>query len=162
MTIDGHGPSRILSAPADAAARLKERFALEAAVAGALVTVETSAENWQALARFAKDDLGCLYFNWLSAIDWKERGLEVVCRVENLERGLALMLRTKLGAGAVRCPTLTGVWMGANWMERECYDMFGVVFDGHPDLRRILLGQDWPAGHPLRKDFVDAEYLPYR
>jgi NADH-quinone oxidoreductase subunit C len=151
-----------LSAPADAAARLEERFALEAAVAGALVTVETPAEHWQALARFAKDDLGCLYFNWLSAIDWKAQGLEVVCRVENLERGLALMLRTKLGAGAVRCPTLTSVWLGANWMERECYDMFGVVFDGHPDLRRILLGQDWPAGHPLRKDFVDAEYLPYR
>ena len=149
-------------APADAIARLRERFALEPAVTGALVTVEAAGPEWQPLARFAKDDLGCLYFNWLSAIDWKEQGLEIVCRVENLESGLALMLRTKLGAGAVHCPTLTGVWLGANWMERECYDMFGVVFDGHPDLRRILLGQDWPAGHPLRKDFVDTEYVPYR
>jgi NADH-quinone oxidoreductase subunit C len=148
--------------PAVAAARIQEQLGVTPVVAGPLVTVEVTADRWQALARVAKDVLGCLYFNWLSAIDWKEQGLEVVCRVENLESGLALMLRTKLGAGNVHCPTLTDLWKGANWMERECFDMFGVLFDGHPDLRRILLGQDWPSGHPLRKDFVDAEYLPYR
>ena len=65
-------------------------------------------------------------------------------------------------AGVVHCPTLTGIFRGADWMERECYDMFGVVFDGHPDLRRILLGQDW-EGYPLRKDYaVDTPYSPYR
>jgi NADH-quinone oxidoreductase subunit C len=149
-------------APDAAAARLAEQFDVTPAVAGALVTVEVAPGAWQALGRVARQELGGLYFNWLSAIDWKEQGLEVVCRVENLESGLALMLRTKLGPGEVHCPTLTGVWKGADWMERECYDMFGVRFDGHPDLRRILLGEDWPAGHPLRKDFVDAEYLPYR
>ncbi len=148
-------------APADAVSRLRARFTLEATVAGTLVTVDAPAERWQDLARFTKDDLGCLYFNWLSAIDWKEQGFEVVCRVENLESKLALMLRTKLGAGGLHCATLTSVWKGADWMERECYDMFGVIFDGHPDLRRILLGQDW-EGHPLRKDFVEAQYAPYR
>jgi NADH:ubiquinone oxidoreductase subunit C len=148
--------------PDTAAARLHDRLGVTATVSGALVTVEVPPDRWQALGRVAKDELGCLYFNWLSAIDWKDPGLEVVCRVENLESGLALMLRTKLGPGGLHCPTLTELWKGANWMERECFDMFGVVFDGHPDLRRILLGQDWPAGHPLRKDFVDAEYLPYR
>jgi NADH:ubiquinone oxidoreductase subunit C len=149
-------------APDAAAARLHERLGVTATVSGALVTAAVAPDRWQALGRVAKDELGCLYFNWLSAIDWKDQGLEIVCRVENLESGLALMLRTKLGPGGLHCPTLTELWKGANWMERECFDMFGVVFDGHPDLRRILLGQDWPAGHPLRKDFVDAEYLPYR
>jgi NADH-quinone oxidoreductase subunit C len=146
----------------DAAARLRERVGTEAVVDGSLVTIDVPAARWEEVARLAREELGCLYFNWLSAIDWKEQGLEVVCRVENLESRVAVMLRTKLGPGVTRCPTVTTVWKGANWMERECWDMFGVVFDGHPDLRRILLGQDWPAGHPLRKDFVDAEYLPYR
>jgi NADH-quinone oxidoreductase subunit C len=147
----------------DVLAGLRERFGAEPAVgADGLITAEVTPDRWRELARVARGELGCLYFNWLSAVDWKEQGLEVVCRVENLEAGVALMLRTKLGAGAVHCPSVTDVWKGADWMERECYDMFGIVFDGHPDLRRILLGQDWPAGHPLRKDFVDAEYLPYR
>ena len=146
----------------DAVATLRERLGVEPLAADTLLTVDVEVERWEALGRLAREEIGCLYFNWLSAIDWKEQGLEVVCRVENLEAGIALMLRTKLGPERVRCPTLTGVWKGANWMERECYDMFGVTFDGHPDLRRILLGQDWPAGHPLRKDFVDAEYVPYR
>jgi NADH-quinone oxidoreductase subunit C len=148
--------------PEAAVARLEEALGVSPTVQGTLLTVAVTPDRWQALGRLAKDALGCLYFNWLSAIDWKDQGLEVVCRVENLESGLAVMLRTKLEAGAVHCPTLTGLWKGADWMERECFDMFGIVFDGHPDLRRILLGQDWPAGHPLRKDFVDAEYLPYR
>ena len=145
-----------------AVSRVQEQFRVTPTLADSLVTVDIAPDRWHELARFAKDALGCLYFNWLSAIDWKEQGLEVVCRVENLESGVALMLRAKLGAATVHCATLTDVWKGADWMERECYDMFGVIFDGHPDLRRILLGQDWPAGHPLRKDFVDAEYQPYR
>jgi NADH-quinone oxidoreductase subunit C len=147
----------------DAVAALRARFGVEASMApDGLLTIEVPVERWAELGRVARADLGCLYFNWLSAIDWKEQGFEILCRVENLDAKLALMLRTKLGAGTVHCPTLTDVWKGADWMERECYDMFGVVFDGHPDLRRILLGQDWPAGYPLRKDFVDAEYQPYR
>jgi NADH-quinone oxidoreductase subunit C len=148
--------------PADATARLRERFGIDAPADGSLLTIDVPAGRWNELGRFARESLGCLYFNWLSAIDWKEQGLEVVCRVENLDARVALMMRTKLGPGVIQCQTLTDVWKGADWMERECYDMFGVVFEGHPDLRRILLGEDWPAGHPLRKDFVDAEYLPYR
>ena len=163
MAVDGRGPSLPLTiTPVDLAARFRERFAVEPVVEGPLVTVAVPPGRWHDVARTAREELGCLYFNWLSAIDWKEQGLEIVCRVENLGAKVAVMLRTKLGAGVVHCPSLTGLWKGANWMERECWDMFGVTFDGHPDLRRILLGQDWPAGHPLRKDFVDAEYLPYR
>jgi len=110
---------------------------------------------------FAKDTLGCRFFSFLTAVDWKEQGLEVVCRVENLDDGVGIAAKTRLGAEA-RCPSLTAIYRGADWMERECYDMFGVRFDGHPDLRRILLSQDW-EGHPLRKDYaVDTPHAPYR
>ena len=147
--------------PGQASALLRERFGTEPTVEDRLVTVPLARDRWPDAARFAKTELGCLYFNWLSAIDWKDQGLEVVCRVENLESGLAIMMRAKLPPGDVHCPTLTDVYRGADWMERECYDLLGVVFDGHPDLRRILLGQDW-VGHPLRKDWIDTGYAPYR
>jgi NADH-quinone oxidoreductase subunit C len=148
--------------PADAVARIREECGVEPTVAGSLLTVSVPVERWVDLARLARQALGCRYFNWLSAVDGKEQGLDVVCRVENLEIPLALMMRTRLGPGGIRCPSLTGLWRGANWMERECYDMFGIVFEDHPDLRRILLPQDW-EGHPLRKDYaVDTPHAPYR
>jgi NADH-quinone oxidoreductase subunit C len=148
--------------PTDAAARVRETLGVDPVVDGATVTVAVAPEQWPALGRLAKQTLGCLYFNWLSAVDWKQEGLEVVCRVENLDAGLTLMLRTRLGPGQTRCATLTGLWRGADWMERECFDMFGITFDGHPDLRRILLPQDW-EGYPLRKDYaVDTAHPPYR
>ncbi len=147
---------------ADAPARIRERFGVEPAQADGALVVELPPERWLEFGQFAKAQLGCLYFNWLSAVDWKEPGLEVLCRVENLDAGLVVLMRTKLGAGATRCPSLTGLWRGADWMERECYDMFGVVFEGHPDLRRILLSDDW-EGYPLRKDYAhDTPHLPYR
>jgi NADH-quinone oxidoreductase subunit C len=94
------------------------------------------------------------------SIDWKEQGREVVCRVDNLDARLTVLMRAR--AADDRCPTLTGLWRGADWMERECYDMFGIRFDGHPDLRRILLGDDW-VGHPLLKSYaVDTPHPPYR
>ena len=146
----------------DATAAIRDQFGVEPAVDGPVVTVAVAREQWQPLARFARETLGCLYLNFLSAIDWKDEGLEVICRVENLERGLVVMMRTKLGPGELHCPTLVPVWKGANWMERECFDMFGVIFDGHPDLRRLLLTEEWVAGPPLRKDFVDTGFPPYR
>ena len=147
--------------PADARVLIQERFGLDA-VADAGLTVSVPRERWQDFGRFVRDDLGCRYFNWLSAVDWKDQGLEVVCRVENLEAGLVVIMRTRLAAGQTACPTLTNLYRGADWMERECYDMFGVVFEGHPDLRRILLSDDW-VGYPLRKDYaVDTPHAPYR
>jgi NADH-quinone oxidoreductase subunit C len=147
--------------PADARALIKERFGLEA-VADAGFSVSVPLERWQDFGRFVRDELGCRYFNWLSAVDWKDQGLEVVCRIENLETALVVFMRTRLAAGQTACPTLTGLYRGADWMERECYDMFGVVFEGHPDLRRILLSDDW-VGYPLRKDYaVDTAFAPYR
>ncbi len=63
-----------------------------------------------------------------------------------------LRLKIYVPGSDPQAPSVTGVWKGANWLEREVYDMFGVHFEGHPDLRRILLPFDW-TGHPLRKDY---------
>ena len=130
---------------------------------GALLTVSVPPDRWRSCARFAKDTLGCLYFNFLSAVDWKEQGLEVVAASRTSTCGLAFMLRTRLGAGRSPLPVpRAGVPRARSWMERECFDMFGMGFEGHPDLRRILLPQDW-EGHPLLKSYaVDTPHPPYR
>jgi NADH-quinone oxidoreductase subunit C len=120
------------------------------------------AADWAAVARVARDTLGCGFFSFLSAIDWQAEGLEVVAYVENLDVPFALVLRTRLGPGVTTCASLVPIYRGADWMERECFDLFGIVFDGHPDLRRILLPDDW-EGHPLLKSYaVDTPHPPYR
>ena len=145
-----------------ARAAIQERFGVVAEGTGPLSEVTVPPDQWATLGRFAKEPLGCLYLSFLTAVDWKEQGLEVVARVENLDEHFALMMKTRLGAGETRCPSLAAVYRGANWMERECYDMFGIRFEGHPDLRRILLPQDW-EGHPLLKSYaVDTPHPPYR
>jgi NADH-quinone oxidoreductase subunit C len=147
---------------AEVPALIRERFGVDVTGAGTALSVDVPRERWVDFALFAKDALGCQYYVFASAVDWKEQGLEVMARVENLEEGFTLTMRTKLGPGETRCPSLVPVYRGANWMERECYDMFGIRFDGHPDLRRILLPQDW-EGHPLLKSYaVDTPHPPYR
>jgi NADH-quinone oxidoreductase subunit C len=71
-----------------------------------------------------------------------------------------LRLKVVLNEADVQVPTVTGVWRTANWHERETYDLVGIIFSGHPDLRRILLPDDW-QGHALRKDFPLRGYEPY-
>ena len=128
----------------------------------ASVVAQVPPEQWESAARLAKDSLGCAFFSFLTAVDWKADGLEIVAWVDNLEANLSVQLRTKLGAGNTTCASITGVYRGADWMERECFDMFGVQFPGHPGLRRILLGDDW-EGHPLLKSYaVDTPHPPYR
>ena len=126
------------------------------------ITVHVLPEQWLEVATFAKETLGCAFFNFLTAIDWKDDGLEIVAWLDNLEATIAVELRTRLGPGQTACPSLVPLFRGANWMERECFDMFGVRFAGHPDLRRILLADDWD-GHPLLKSYaVDTPHPPYR
>jgi NADH-quinone oxidoreductase subunit C len=144
-----------------ARASLASTFGIEVA-AGVPMVVSVSPDRWEELARYAKETVGCRFFNFLTAVDWKEQGLEVVARVDNLEENVALMLKTKLGPGVTNCASLTPVYRGANWMERECFDMFGIHFDNHPDLRRMLLDDSW-VGHPLLKSYaVDTPHPPYR
>jgi NADH-quinone oxidoreductase subunit C len=126
------------------------------------VVAHVPVEQWQAVAQFAKDTLGCAFFSFSTVIDWKADGLEVIAWVDNLDTNLAVQLRMKLGPGVTACPSLVPVYRGADWMEREGYDMFGVQFEGHPDPRRILLADDW-EGHPLLKSYaVDTPHPPYR
>ena len=129
---------------------------------GPLITVEVPVDQFATVGAFIKETLGCHFFAFLTAIDHKEAGLEVVVRVDNLQAKVGVILRTKLGPENTHCPSLFKVYRGANWMERECFDMFGIVFDGHPDLRRMLLSDDW-IGHPLLKSYAgDTPYPPYR
>lgn len=126
------------------------------------LVVTVPASEWRTTAAALKAELGFGFFSFLSAVDWKDEGLEVVAWVDNTDARLSVSLRTRLGAGVTTCPSLVPVYRGADWMERECFDMFGITFDGHPDLRRILLPDDW-VGHPLLKSYdVDTPYPPYR
>ena len=148
--------------PEQARGLVQEKFGVTASGEGPLLVVEAPADRWLPLGGFARETLGCVYFSFMTAVDWKEQGLEVVARVENLDANFAVFMKTKLGPGETRCASLQPVWRGADWMERECYDMFGIRFEGHPDLRRILLPQDW-EGHPLLKSYaVDTPHPPYR
>ena len=151
--------------PDQARTLVSERFPaarIEPPAEGAPVTVTVPLDQWFAFARFAKDDLRCRFFSFLSAVDWKDQGLEVVARLDHLDDRVGLMMKTKLGPGVSACPSLTPLFRGADWMEREAYDMFGIRFEGHPDLRRILLTDDW-EGHPLLKSYaVDTPHPPYR
>ncbi len=89
----------------------------------------------------------------LTAVDYPQRPkrFEVIYQLYSFPRNERLRVKTQVGENeTVR--SVTTVWPGANWLEREVYDMFGIRFEGHPDLRRILLPEDW-EGHPLRKDW---------
>ena len=80
-----------------------------------------------------------------------ERPFEALYHLYSFEHNRRLRLRVRLREGQA-VPTVSGVWSSADWMEREVYDLFGIGFEGHPDLRRILLPDDW-GGHPMRKDY---------
>jgi NADH-quinone oxidoreductase subunit C len=79
----------------------------------------------------------------------------VVCHVYSPSLHRYLRLRVPVEEDDPRVPSLTGVWAGADWFERETFDLFGIQFDGHPDLKRILMPDDW-EGFPLRKDYVQS------
>jgi NADH-quinone oxidoreductase subunit C len=120
-----------------------------------LLTVDVPRELWVESLAFARDDLGCAYFDWLTAVDELEDGFAIVAHVFSLTEGHHLLVRTRIPRAAPRLATAIGVFRGASWHERETHEMFGVDFDGHPDLAPLLL-PDGFEGHPLRKEFVLA------
>jgi NADH-quinone oxidoreductase subunit C len=92
----------------------------------------------------------------LTAVEYRdpERPLEVVYMVRALKGGAELRVKVPLdGQGELAVDSVVAIWAGANWLEREVYDMFGIEFRGHPDLRRILMWETYAEGYPLRKDF---------
>jgi NADH-quinone oxidoreductase subunit C len=118
------------------------------------VTVEVPAEKVPDVLRFLKETEAFTYLVDLTAVDWKARvpRFDVIYWLHSFEKGNArIRLRAGVAEGA-ECPTATGVFLTANWMEREVWDLFGIPFAGHPDLRRILTWDGF-HGHPLRKDF---------
>jgi NADH-quinone oxidoreductase subunit C len=97
------------------------------------------------------------YCSFVTAVDRPDQGvLEVVYHLFSMSARHELLLKVRVPREAPQVPSVTFVWSGANWHEREAYDLFGVVFEGHPDPRRIMMTEDW-QGHPLRKDYVYEE-----
>jgi NADH-quinone oxidoreductase subunit C len=128
-------------------------------------TVVVPREHIVAACEFYKTTPG-LEFNMLADLCGVDRGPEEDPRFEvnyhlfSTTKFHRLRLKVLLAEDDARVPTVTTVWRTANWHERETFDMFGVVFEGHPDLRRILLPDDW-QGHALRKDFPLRGFEPY-
>jgi NADH-quinone oxidoreductase subunit C len=126
-------------------------------------TAVVEASRWKEIARFLRDDDKCAmnHFIDLTAVDYvnrREPRFEVVLHVRSLDKLHRVRLKARLGEPAT-IETLSDVWAGANWFERECFDMFGVAFAGHPDLRRILMYTEF-EGHPLRKDYPAQRTQP--
>jgi NADH-quinone oxidoreductase subunit C len=91
----------------------------------------------------------------MTAVDYwpqEEPRFHVIYQLTSIAKNLSIQIRVPVAATSPVVPTVTGVFSSANWREREAWDMFGIRFDGHPDLRRILMPADW-EGHPLRKDY---------
>jgi NADH-quinone oxidoreductase subunit C len=93
----------------------------------------------------------------LSGVDYAKDVLGVVYHLCSMTKRHKITLKADVPAADPRLPSVVSVWPSAGWHEREAYDMFGILFTGHPDLRRILLPEDYP-GHPLRKDFKVPEF----
>jgi NADH-quinone oxidoreductase subunit C len=111
------------------------------------------------VCRFLRDDPD-LRFDVLSnetGVDYKAKGvIEVVYHLYSYPHRHAIVLKVDAPRDQPVVPSVEAVWKAANWLEREIYDLLGVTFEGHPDLRRLLMPEDW-IGYPLRKDFVEPE-----
>lgn len=140
-------------------ARLREVFpetVLEVGEFRGEHTVVVPRERVTAVLTLMRDDPAA-QFNLLAdltAVDWLPRRprFDVVYHLKSLSLGHRLRVKTRVPQEDAVVETATIVWPGANWLEREVYDMFGITFRNHPDLRRILMPDEW-QGHPLRKDF---------
>jgi NADH-quinone oxidoreductase subunit C len=100
----------------------------------------------------ALDNLHCI-----TAIDKKEK-MELVYILYSIREHYGVTLKVYLTSEDLNVASLSALWKSANWLEREVYDLFGIIFSDHPDLRRILNPYDW-KGHPLRKDYSSPEFI---
>jgi NADH-quinone oxidoreductase subunit C len=151
------------------------------------VKVRIPVENWVSAHQIARDDLDLVFFSWLSAIDWAnevasgdtlneevDEHIELMSALSDLTEGHIVVFSTRLDKDDPRAPSLIEVYAGANWHEREAHEMFGIHFEGHPNLTHLYL-PDAFLGNPLRKSFpllsrevkpwpgtVDVEAMPER
>jgi NADH-quinone oxidoreductase subunit C len=127
----------------------------EAVIFRNMPSMNVAKEHLVAVCQFLKGPGGGAYtlLTDETAADYpkREKRFDVIYHLYSFEKNNRLRLRVQVSAGE-KVPSVTGVWPTANWLEREIYDMFGVVYEGHPDLKRILMPDEW-VGHPLRKDY---------
>jgi NADH-quinone oxidoreductase subunit C len=147
--------------PNPSVASLRARFgaAVETSVVmlGATV-VHVASRRAHEIFAWLRDDPGERYDYLvdLTAVEYRdrERPLEVVYQLRSIPRNAFLRVKVDLARGEpLEVDSVVDLWQGANWLEREVFDMFGVRFRGHPDLRRLLMWETYDEGHPLRKDF---------
>jgi len=120
------------------------------------ITLHLRTQDLLPICRLLHDDreLSYDYLTDLCGVDYypQEPRFQVIYHLCAMGTRHRLRLKVSLPGVSPRVASVVSVWKGANWLEREAFDMFGITFDGHPDLRRILLTPDW-EGHPLRKDY---------
>jgi NADH-quinone oxidoreductase subunit C len=140
-------------------AKISAKFGEQIIVLGepyGLLTLETSRDIIIELLSFLKNDavLQFIYLTDITAIHYPEleKPIGIIYHLHSLVNNVRIRIKVFLPADDYHIPTATTIWEGANWMERETYDFFGVIFDGHPDLRRILNVDDMTA-FPMRKEF---------
>jgi NADH-quinone oxidoreductase subunit C len=136
--------------------RLKARFGdtlREAWVDRKQAILVVSTERLREIARYLRDEEKFDFLTDVTAVDWpkREKRFDVVLNLYSFAKNERLRLKAH-ASEAESVPSVTSVWPTANWLEREAFDMFGIRFEGHPNLKRILLPDEW-QGHPLRKDY---------
>lgn len=119
------------------------------------IIVKVPREDYKKFCRYGRDGLGFAYPSDLTGTDRKDF-LEVVLHLYKMQpSGPRLVVKVEVDRTSPQVESVTDIWPGVNWHERETMDMFGIQFEGHPDLRPILLPENWQGGYPLRKDFED-------
>jgi NADH-quinone oxidoreductase subunit C len=128
---------------------------LEAVIFRKMPSITVAKGFLLSVCQFLKGDGGGAYtlLTDETAVDYpkREKRFDIIYHLYSFKRNDRLRLKVVVAEGET-VPSVVGIWPTANWLEREVYDMFGVVYDGHPDLKRILLPDGW-TGHPLRKDY---------
>lgn len=135
---------------------MKERFGeaiREAWLDRKQAIVVVAAGDLLEIARYCRDEESFNMLSDLTAVDWpkREKRFDLVLNLYSFRKNERLRLKAHVAENE-SIASVTPVWPAANWLEREAYDMFGIIFEGHPDLRRILLPDEW-QGYPLRKDY---------
>ena len=125
-------------------------------------TIVLKPEDLVTVCRYLYKDLQYNFLSSVTAVDWPERlpRFDIVYHLLSIPNQCVLRLKVRVGQRREEhpaVPTVVGVWLSANWYEREVYDLFGITFSGHPDMRRILMPTDWTT-HPLRKDYPLAGF----
>ena len=134
------------------------------AVAHGELTLQAEAAEIVKVTRFLRDDPKCQFLSFvdLCGVDWPARAkrFDVVVHLLSPKRNLRVRIKVETDEDTP-VPSITGVFPGANWFERETYDLYGILFTGHPDLRRLLTDYGFD-GHPLRKDFPLTGFVEVR